>query len=115
MNINTIDQDDVTIFRIEGTYTKEARPDPSLEKLSAEKLASGRRKLVFDLEKAEIVSDVAMGDIIAAFKRIHDLGGQLKLARPSPGTLSLLKMTNLDKVLDIRDSLESALESFLLR
>jgi anti-anti-sigma factor len=112
MNIHTIDQDDVTIFRIEGTYTKEARPDPSLEKLSAEKLASGCRKLVFDLEKAEIVSDVAMGDILAAFMRIHDSEGQLKLGRPSPGTLRLLRMTMLDKVLDIHDSIESALDSY---
>jgi len=103
---------DVVVIEIEGVYSRDARPEPPLAGIVDAELASGEKKYVIDLEKVELASDVAIGEILAAFKRIYDWGGQLKLARPSPGTLRLLKMTMLYKVLDIGDSLESALGSF---
>ena len=112
MNITSRKVVDVVVIEIEGVYSRDARPEPPLAGIVDAKLASGEKKYVIDLEKVELASDVAIGEILAAFKRIYDWGGQLKLARPSPGTLSLLKMTMLDKVLDIHVSLESALGSF---
>jgi anti-anti-sigma factor len=58
------------------------------------------------------IDSYGVGEILASFKSIQDLGGSFKLCRISEKLLLVFKITLLDKVLDIHDSCDGALESF---
>jgi len=112
MNIESRTLGDVVVFDIVGAYTKETRLIPTLGELIEARLKIGERKIVFNLEKAEINSDVGVGDILASYVSIADAGGQLKLVSGSPKTLGLFRACMIDKILEIHDNVESALESW---
>ncbi|MGA2361057.1 MAG: STAS domain-containing protein [Candidatus Aminicenantales bacterium] len=112
MNIESRTLGDVVVFDIVGAYTKETRLIPTLEELIKARLKIGERKIIFNLEKAEINSDVGMGDILASYVSIADAGGQLKLVSGSPKTLGFFRACRIDTILEIYDNVESALESW---
>jgi anti-anti-sigma factor len=103
---------DVVIFDIEGEYSWEDRPHPSLGELVKVKLKDGEKKILFNLVKASITSDIGVGDILDAYVSTMNAAGQFKLVPGTQMTRGLFKMCLLDKILEIYDSVESALESF---
>ena len=58
------------------------------------------------------IDSFGVGEILASFKSVQDLGGKLKLCRISEKLLLIFKITMLDKVLDIREDCQKALDSF---
>ena len=112
MNIVSRTLGDVVVFKIAGAYTKETRLNPTLEELVKARLNSGERKFLFNLEEAEINSDVGVADVLASYISIANTGGQLKLVFGSPKTLLFFRVCGLDRILEIHNNVESALESW---
>ena len=69
-------------------------------------------KMLLDFENVEHLSSAALGMLITLKKRTDDANGQLRLAKISPQIFEVFKITRLDKLFDIRDTVEDAMGSF---
>jgi anti-sigma B factor antagonist len=72
-----------------------------IENKVKELIAAGENRVVFDLSRVHIMDSSGLGQIVTCFCRLKKSGGFLRLASVG-GTLSgLLKMTHVDKVIEI--------------
>lgn len=69
-------------------------------------------KMVIDLGEVKYLSSAVLRQIIALYKAIKAEKGDLKLCRIDPSVREVFKITQLDKMIEIKDDLESAVNSF---
>jgi anti-sigma B factor antagonist len=74
----------------------------------------GKKHIVLNLAAVNFVDSSGLGELVRTHASIRSHGGQLKLVNPSKHVHDLLKMTKLDRVLDIEQDEASALNSFEL-
>ena len=72
----------------------------------------GKKHIVLNLAAVDFVDSSGLGELVRTHASVRSHGGQLKLANPSKHVHDLLKMTKLDRVLDIEQDESSALNSF---
>jgi anti-sigma B factor antagonist len=72
----------------------------------------GKKHIVLNLAAVDFVDSSGLGELVRTHASVRSHGGQLKLANPSKHVHDLLKMTKLDRVLDIEQDEVSALNSF---
>ena len=72
----------------------------------------GRKKIVLDFANVEYLSSAALGKLITMNKKVADSGGKLRLCSIRPDIYEVFAITRLNKVFDIRDTQEQALEGF---
>ena len=72
----------------------------------------GKRKLLLNFANVEYLSSAALGKLITLKKKVQAASGQLKLANIKPEIKEVFSITKLDKVLQIFDDEDKALESF---
>jgi anti-sigma B factor antagonist len=72
----------------------------------------GKKHIVLNLAAVDFVDSSGLGELVRTHASVRSHGGQLKLANPSKHVHDLLKMTKLDRVLDIEQDEASALNSF---
>ena len=65
--------------------------------------------LVVDLTQTTFLDSSALGVLVGALKRVREKGGRLDIVRPAAGSRRIFEITNLDRVLDLHDTLEGAL------
>ena len=104
---------DVVIFDIEGEIRRSDLSETTLHELVKDRLMSGTRNILFNFEKVEFIDSFGVGEILASYISTQNLGGKLKLARISKKLYLVFQVTMLTKVLEIFDSEDSALQSFL--
>jgi anti-sigma B factor antagonist len=73
----------------------------------------GKKHIVLNLSAVNFVDSSGLGELVRTHASVRSHGGQLKLANPSKHVHDLLKMTKLDRVLDIEEDEASALNSFV--
>ncbi|HMK10966.1 MAG TPA: STAS domain-containing protein [Acidimicrobiales bacterium] len=67
--------------------------------------SAGHRRLAVDLEGVTMLDWMGLGALLGVLARVRSLGGELVLLAPSPATRELFALTDLDRVLPIRDRL----------
>ena len=72
----------------------------------------GHRKILLNLRDVKYIDSSGMGDVVRSFTSLRRQGGDLKLLGPTPPVLEVLRITNLHKVLEIKDDEASAIQSF---
>src|SRR6202140_1421143 len=72
----------------------------------------GKKHIVLNLAAVDFVDSSGLGELVRTHASVRSHGGQLKLANPSKHVHDLLKMTKLDRVLDVEQDEASALNSF---
>jgi anti-sigma B factor antagonist len=72
----------------------------------------GKKHIVLNLTAVNFVDSSGLGELVRTHASVRNHGGQLKLVNPSKHVHDLLKMTKLDRVLDIEQDEASALNSF---
>jgi anti-sigma B factor antagonist len=72
----------------------------------------GHRKILLNLRDVKYIDSSGMGDVVRSFTSLRRQGGDLKLFGPTPPVLEVLRITNLHKVLEIKDDEASAIQSF---
>jgi anti-sigma B factor antagonist len=112
MVIKTLEENNVIIFDVEGEMRRTDTPQTTLQSLVKAQLDRGRRNVLLDLGGVEFMDSFGVGEILASYTSIQNLGGKFKLCRISKKILLIFKITMLDKVLDIHDDRSHALESF---
>jgi anti-sigma B factor antagonist len=73
-------------------------------------LDSGTSRIAIDLSATEFMDSSGLGALIAGLKSARQAGGDLRIAAPNEQVLTILRLTNLDKVLRPRDSVEEAFD-----
>jgi anti-sigma B factor antagonist len=82
---------------------------PSLRDAVADVLDAGDKILVVNLAETTFVDSSGLGALVSALKSARQAGGDLRLVAPSEQVSMVLRLTNLDRVLQPRASVEEAL------
>ena len=69
-------------------------------------------KMVIDMSNVQYLSSVVLRHLIALYKAIKKEKGDLKLCHVHPDVREVFKITQLDKMIEIKDSLDAAVNSF---
>ncbi|HEX3543756.1 MAG TPA: STAS domain-containing protein [Candidatus Acidoferrum sp.] len=77
-----------------------------------ELMDKGKKHIVLNLAGVDFIDSSGLGELVRTHASVRTHGGQLKLANPSKHVHDLLKMTKIDRVLDIEQDEASALNSF---
>ncbi len=110
MNFEIQKKDDITVFKL-----KERRLDTNISGLVKGEFTlllkvEGVAKLIIDLSNVETCDSSGLSAILVANRLIHSTGGTMRLAAPSEKVYSLIKITQLDRVLPVCGTVEEALQ-----
>lgn len=110
MNFETKRVGDITIFRL-----NEKRLDTSISGLLKGEFTmmlkvEGITKLIIDLSEVESCDSSGLSAILVANRILSSNDGQIRLAAPSEKVRSLIKITQLDRVLPVTETVEQAME-----
>jgi len=83
-----------------------------LEELVQGQIEKRRRRLILDLGNLEKVDSTGIGEIVVAFQRTTESGGEFVLANLRPKICRIFKRTELDRVIPICDSIAEAVLHF---
>ena len=73
-------------------------------------VTGGTTRIVVDMAETTFLDSSGLGALIAGLKSARQAGGDLRIARPTPSVMTVFELTNLDKVLRARDSVEGAFD-----
>ena len=69
---------------------------------------AGDRQVVVDLAGVEFMDSSGLGTLVAMFQALRDGGGRLCLAAVQPAVLSVLRITRVDQVIDVYETVQVA-------
>ena len=72
-----------------------------------------RINLVLDFCNVQFLSSAVLGLLMRISKKVYEKEGQLKLCNISPRIYEIFKITRLNKIFDICEDVESAIDSLL--
>ncbi len=101
----------VTILEPAGKITI-GKGDIELRDSVDEAIAAGSNHLVVDFRRVTRMDSSGMAELVAAYKRITEAGGQMKLLRLPSNIRDVLGITQIAQVFDIFDEEDEALRSF---
>lgn len=95
------------------------RPEGRLNMSSARRLkevldglvAGGTTRIVVDMAGTTFLDSSGLGALIGGLKAARQAGGDLRIARPTEAVQTVFSLTNLDRVLRARDSVEGAFDA----
>ncbi|GAA4365560.1 STAS domain-containing protein [Nocardioides caricicola] len=73
-------------------------------------VGDGRNRIVVDMEETTFLDSSGLGALIAGLKSARQAGGDLRVARPTEAVRTVFSLTNLDRVLKPRDTVEDAFD-----
>jgi len=110
MQINREQKDDISIFRMTGDIDINSSPD--VKKSFDEALGKDNEKVVINLKDVNYVDSSGLATLVEILKNLRGKGGKLKLTNLSDKVRGLFEITKLDKLFDIKDEEEEAVNSF---
>lgn len=99
---------DATVIRPEGRLNMVAAP--GLRKQLHALVESGSAKLIVDLSGTEFIDSSGLGALISGLKAARQAGGDLRIAAPTRQVVTVLELTNLNRVLRVHDSVDGAFD-----
>jgi anti-sigma B factor antagonist len=108
MNFEIKQQNGITTFRL-----NEKKLDTSISGLVKGEFTilvktEGVNKLIVDMSQVESCDSSGLSAILVANRLIHSVNGQMRIAAPSEKVLSLIKITQLDRVLPVCSTVSEA-------
>jgi anti-anti-sigma factor len=89
--------DRVAVLRPTGRLNMVAAP--ALRRQVEETVASGRSRIVVDLGEVTFIDSSGLGALVAGLKATRQAGGDLRIAAAPDQVTTVLRLTNLDRVL----------------
>lgn len=110
MNFETKRVNDITVFKL-----NEKRLDTNISGLVKGEFTlmlkvEGISKLVVDLSEVETCDSSGLSAILVANRILNSTNGTMRIAAPSEKVYSLIKITQLDRVLPVCETVDEALE-----
>ena len=84
---------------------------PTLRERIIALVQGGVTALIIDLTRVEFLDSTGLGVLVGALKRLRGVGGVLVLVCDQEALLKIFRITALDRVFTIQDSVEAALTS----
>ena len=103
-------ENDVTILTLDGELDPYTSPD--LLNCLTHEIEKGRRKIVVDCARLKYISSCGLGALVRVHARMKKLGGDVKVAALRGPVADVFRITMLNKVFGMYDSVEAAAESF---
>ena len=111
MIITSRNRDGVTILEPKGKITI-GKGDIALRDAVDEAMAAGSTNLLVDFSRVTRMDSSGMAELVAAFKRVNEAGGQIKLLRLPSNIKDVLSITQIAQVFDIFEDEDEAISSF---
>ena len=110
MNFETKHIGDITVFKL-----NEKRLDTNISGLLKGEFTlllkvEGINKLIIDLSEVESCDSSGLSALLVANRTLNASNGSIRLVAPSEKVLTLIKITQLDRVLHVCDTVEEAIE-----
>ncbi len=108
MEVEVVETGGVRVVRIQGDIrTDDARQlAATFDKL----LEDGDLDMVLDMERVGYVTSAGLGHIVSIAAVLRRRGGNLAVCNLSADVRKAFQVTRIDKVVDVQNSLEAALE-----
>jgi len=109
LSLSTRTVSDHTVLQVGGevdVYTA-----PRLRERLVELVDGGARKVVVDLGRVEFLDSTGLGVLVGAHKRLRAAGGSLALVCAREPLLKIFRITALDQVFPLYDSVDAATAS----
>jgi anti-anti-sigma factor len=108
MNFEIKREDDITIFKL-----NEERLDTNISGLLKGEFTmllkvEGAKKFILDLSDVENCDSSGLSAILVANRILNSTEGHMRIASPSEKVYSLIKITQLDRVLPVCDTVDEA-------
>ena len=104
---------DVVIVAVTGDLTVNSGGDEALRSRMHGAIRQGHRQLLVDLSGVPYIDSSGVGVLVQAYAATKNIGGSLKLLRPTKHLRDLFALTKLNAVLDSYEDEAAALESFV--
>jgi len=108
MELSVDRQFGVTIVTVAGSV--DSADSGALLSFFDELIEAGQTRLVADLSRMDFIVSMGLGVFVQIYIRLRKTGGFLRLAGPQPLILQIIKITGLDRLLPLYDSVAQALE-----
>lgn len=108
--MRTVVKQGVTI--IETEQRLDSLVGPKLKDVVKDLTANEGVQIIVDMKETQFIDSSGVGGLLSSLKLVMKSQGDIKIARPTPQALTLLRLTRLHRVFQIYDDLESAVKSF---
>jgi len=112
MEIKTRESHNIIIYDIMGDITRREEAAVPLYLHVKSQLKVGKRNFLLNFENISFIDSYGVGELIASFKSICDLGGKLKIMKMLQKIRYLFEVTALVRIFEIFDDEEEAVKSF---
>ncbi|WP_369139223.1 STAS domain-containing protein [Modestobacter versicolor] len=107
IELDTSQAHDVAVLRPQGRLTMVHAGD--LRAAVDQAVGDGRTHVVIDLGDCEFMDSSGLGAVVGGLKQARQAGGDLRIAALQPQVMTVLQLTNLDRVLRPYGSVPEAL------
>jgi anti-anti-sigma factor len=112
LEIERREQNKIIIFDIKGEVKRSESIIVSLHQLIKSQLREERKDFLLNFENVDYFDSFGVGELVASYKSVQDAEGKLKIANMPPKIHILFKITMLDRIFEIFDDEETAVQSF---
>jgi len=102
-------KENVVVITIRGRVQQ--NDSAELEKSLEEALNEGKHKIVVDLIGVQHICSTALGVLVSMKRRLRRNNGDIKIAVSEGDVKNLLQITMLDRVFDLHDSQDAAVQA----
>jgi len=111
MKMTTRSHNDVTILYPEGKITL-GDGDQELGEAVRTSLDQGSRKVLINFSKVSYLDSSGVGELVGCYTSVKGKGGELRICGMNSRIFSLITMTSLHSVFDVKDTEEESLSGF---
>ena len=108
--MNVEKREGVTIIETEERL--DSLVGPKLKDVVRDLAQNGGLRLIVDMKNTLFIDSSGLGGLLSSLKIVMKHQGDIKIARPTPQALTLLRLTRLHRVFSIHEDVESAIRSF---
>ena len=112
MEIKTREFNNIIIFDLEGEIRRSLEDADTLHQHVKNHLKEGERNFLLNFDKIEFMDSMGVGELIASYKSIHDIGGKLKLLKLPPRIQLIFEITAIIRIFETFVDEETAIKSF---
>ena len=109
-SLKRVDQEQVTIFKVEGEIDIYSAPEFKYSMLEA--IEGHRNELIIDLTGVNFIDSTGLGVLVSASRQIINRKGKLLLVADDQIILNIFEITGINKIISIYPTIKEAKDSF---